>query len=63
MMTFLTLEVVQRQNGLPFCQGAQVFEAAQAETGQNLMKIFWRGISINAGMDQMNSKAVSKIIL
>lgn len=63
MMTFLTLEIVQRQSGLPFCLGAQVFEAAQAETGQNLMKIFWRGINIYAGMDQMNSKAVSKLIL
>lgn len=40
-----------------------MFEAAQAETGQNLMKIFWRGINIYAGMDQMNSKAVSKLIL
>ena len=62
-MTFLALKLSNDRVGLPFCPGAQVFEAAQAEIGQNLMKIFWRGISINAGMGQMNAKAMSKLIL
>lgn len=32
MMTFLTLEIVQRQSGFAQHLGAQVFETAQAET-------------------------------
>lgn len=46
MMTFLTLRAFQQQNELTLCKGVHVFEDDQAETGQNFMEVFWRGISI-----------------